>query len=354
MVAGLKIDMKALNHELARRQMGYGRGGRMTIEKDTAHIVSGVRFGETIGGPIALTIVNKDFKINTLPVVHRPRPGHADLVGALKYNRADVRDILERASARETTARTAIGGICKQFLKAFRVDILSHVVELGGVKADTSTLSFNQIRTRSEKSGVRCADAAASQKMIQTIDEIKKTKDTIGGVFEVQISGLPPGIGSFTTGPERIESRLAACILSIQAVKGVEFGMGFDVARTPGSRVHDEIYYDKAKKKFYRKTNNAGGIEGGMTTGDTIVLRACTKPYATLMKPLRSVNIKTKQTEVATIERSDVTAVPACGVVGEAMAAIEIAKALLEKFGGDSLGETLRNYRGYLAQLKTF
>jgi len=352
MVAGLKVRPEDINHQLARRQLGHGRGGRMKIEKDRVEILSGLRFDETIGGPIALRVENKDFKINQLPVVHRPRPGHADLVGALKYNRSDVRDILERASARETTARVAMSGICRQLLGEFGIEVLSHVVNIGGIEAPRDKYSFKQIKQRAEKSPVRCADAAASKKMVKYIDEIKKAKDTVGGVFEVQAKGLPPGLGSFTSASTRLESRLAASVMSIQAVKAIEFGLGFAVASTPGSQAHDEIFYEKGK--FTRKTNRAGGIEGGMTTGEVLILRAATKPYSTLMKPLSSVNIKTKKTEVATIERSDVTAVPACGVVGEAMVVFELAKVFLEKFGGDSLTETRRNYQGYLKQLKRF
>lgn len=353
MVAGLKIDPSAVNHELWRRQQGYGRGGRMTIEKDAAEILSGVRQNVTIGGPIALLIPNRDFKINELPVVKRPRPGHADLVGVLKYDRADVRDILERASARETTARVAMGAVCKQFLGVFGVRVASHVVSIGGVEAKSERLSFDQIVKRSEGSPLRCADKAAERKMIARIDQAKKSKDTIGGVFEIVATGVPAGLGSFVHYDRRLSAKLCAALISIQAVKAVEIGMGFGVSRDLGKHVHDEIFYDK-KKGFYRKTNLAGGLEGGMTNGEDVVLRAATKPYATLMSPMRSVHIDSKKTEVATVERSDVTAVPACGVVGEAMTAFELAKAFLEKFGGDSLAETKRNFDGYLKQIRKF
>ncbi len=344
MVAGLPLDLEKINRELARRQFGYGRGGRMQIEQDRAEILSGVRSGETIGGPLAIEIRNKDFKINELPVVKRPRPGHADLVGALKYGRMDIRDVLERASARETAARVAVGAAARQFLGRFGVDILSHVVEIGGVRASVDGLAFRKIRDAAEKSPVRCADSAAGRRMVERIDAVKKAKDTMGGVFEVRAEGVVPGIGSFVQYDVRLDARLAFALMSIQAVKAVEVGMGFAVARTPGSGVHDEIFYDAKKKEYIRKTNRAGGIEGGMSNGETIVLRAATKPYATLMKPLASVHIDTKAVEKATIERSDVTAVPACGVVGEAMVAFELAKAYLEKFGGDSLEETRRNF----------
>ena len=355
MVAGLKLDPAAIDHDLWRRQQGYGRGGRMLIETDRAELLTGIRQNETIGGPIAVRIENKDFKINQLPAVQRPRPGHADLIGAVKYNRRDVRDILERASARETTSRVAVGAICRQFLGQFGVRIVSHVTDVGGVKVeDPSKFSFDQILDRAEKSPVRCVDPAVGEQMIRRIDEIKVAKDTVGGVFEVRVKGLPPGLGSFATSEDRLDARLAAALVSIQAVKGVEFGLGFGMAHTPGSLAHDEIFYEEKGRKFFRKTNRAGGLEGSMTTGEELAVRAVARPYATLMKPLASTNIATKAAEVGTIERSDVTAVPACGVVGEAMTAFELAKVFLEKFGGDSLTETRRNYDGYLKQVEAF
>ena len=353
MVAGLKIDSDEVNEELARRQQGYGRGGRMLIEKDEAEILSGVRGQRSLGGPIALMIPNKDFKINELPVVKRPRPGHADLVGVMKYGQEDVRDVLERASARETTARVAVGALCKIFLREFGVEILSHVVCIGGVRFDAKGMTFDKIKKESKDSPMHCADKAATKKMMARVDESRITKDTIGGIFEVVVKGVPPGLGSFVHYDRRLNAILGASLLSIQAVKGVEVGMGFKVSETLGKHVHDEIFHSK-KKGFYRKTNNAGGFEGGVTNGETLVLRAATKPYATLMQPLQSVNIDTKEKVRATVERSDVTAVPACGVVGEAMVAFELANSFLEKFGGDSLKETLRNYKGYLKQLAEF
>lgn len=353
MVAGLKIDSDEVNQELARRQKGYGRGGRMLIEKDEAEILSGVRGRRSLGGPIALMIPNKDFKINELPVVKRPRPGHADLVGVMKYGQEDVRDVLERASARETTARVAVGALCKIFLREFGVGILSHVVCIGGVRFDAKGMTFEEIRKESKDSPMHCADKAVTKKMMARVDEARVTKDTIGGIFEVVVKGVPPGLGSFVHYDRRLNAKLGASLMSIQAVKGVEVGMGFKVSETLGKQVHDEIFHSK-KKGFYRKTNNAGGFEGGVTNGENLVLRAATKPYATLMKPLQSVNIDTKEKGLATVERSDVTAVPACGVVGEAMAAFELANSFLEKFGGDSLKETLRNYKGYLKQLEDF
>ncbi len=353
MVAGLPVDGDNINQELKRRQEGYGRGGRMTIEKDKADILSGVRGGKSIGGPIAMMIVNKDFKINELPVVKRPRPGHADLVGAMKYGRSDVRDILERASARETAARVAVGAVCKIFLKAFGVEILSHVVDIGGIKANTASLSFDAIKRLVEGSPLRCADKKATQKMIACIDSARKSKDTIGGIFEVVVKGAPVGLGSFVHYDRRLSAKLCASLMSIQAIKGVEIGLGFEAAETLGRNAHDEIFYNK-KNGFYRKTNHAGGFEGGVTNGENLVLRAVAKPYSTLMSPLRSVHIDSKQKETATIERSAVTAVPACGVVGEAMTAFELANAFLEKFGGDTLNEVHRNYSSYLKELKAF
>ena len=353
MVAGLEVKPEDIDRELSRRQEGYGRGGRMTIEKDRVEILSGVRSHLSIGGPIALMVPNKDFKINELPVVKRPRPGHADLVGVLKYGRQDARDILERASARETTARVAVGAVCRNFLKQFGVELVSHVVCIGGVKADTEGLSFEQIKKESLQSPMHCADKKAEKKMMARVDEARNSKDTIGGIFEVVAKGLPVGLGSFVHYDRRLNAKLCAALMSIQAVKGVEVGLGFGVSRSLGLQVHDEIFYEK-KKGFYRKTNRAGGLEGGVTNGEPLVLRAATKPYVTLMSPMQSVNIQSKQKEAATVERSDVTAVPACGVVGEAMVAFELANAFLEKFGGDSLKETQRNYEGYLKQIREY
>ncbi len=351
MVAGLRVDESDINAELARRQEGYGRGGRMTIEKDQAEILSGVRFKKSIGGPIALLMPNRDFKINELPIVKRPRPGHADLVGALKYGRQDVRDILERASARETTARVAVGAVCKAFLAEFGVDIVSHVVSIGGVNAKTEGMSFGELKKAALHSPMHCADKVAEKKMMARVDEAKESKDTIGGIFEVVVTGVPLGLGSYVHYDRRLTAKLCAAIMSIQAIKAVEVGLGFGVSKDLGKFVHDEIFYDK-KKGYYRKTNRAGGFEGGMTNGEDLILRAGTKPYATLMSPLQSVNIGSKKAEVATVERSDVTAVPACGVVGEAMVAFELANAFLEKFGGDSLQETMRNYKSYMKQIE--
>ena len=353
MVAGLGVNEADINGDLARRQEGYGRGGRMAIEKDEVEILSGVRSGVSIGGPIALYIPNKDFKINELPVVKRPRPGHADLVGAMKYGRADVRDILERASARETVSRVAVGAVCRKFLLEFGVDIMSHVVRMGNVACGTTGMSFDQIKKNAAASQMHCADPEITRLMMQRVDEARASKDTIAGEFEVLVKGVPAGLGSFVHYDRRLTSQIGAAVLSIQAVKGVEFGLGFKTAQKLGREVHDEIFHD-AKRGFYRKTNNAGGFEGGVTNGELLVIRAATKPYSTLMSPLQSVNIDTKAKESATVERSDVTAVPACGVIAEAMTAFELASAYLEKFGGDSLNETKRNFDGYLNQIKEF
>ena len=310
MVSGLKVNKAAIDHELKRRQCGYGRGGRMSIEKDTVEILSGLRQGVTLGSPIALRVNNRDFKIDELPVIKRPRPGHADLPGALKYDRRDIRDILERSSARETASRVAVGGVCRQFLQELGVEILSHVTEIGGVKAPVTRKSFEIIRRDAEKSQVRCQDAEASKRMVQKIEAIKRAKDTVGGIFEIRIKGVLSGIGRPTTWEKALAARLTFGLASIQAVKAVEI---------------------------------ESGIEGGASDGRLIVIRAAMKPIATLMQPLRTVDIDSKKPALATVERSDVTAVPACGVVGEAMAAFQLANCYLEKFGGDSLKEVRRN-----------
>ncbi|MFH1858071.1 MAG: chorismate synthase, partial [Candidatus Omnitrophota bacterium] len=338
---------------LARRQVGFGRGGRMQIEKDRVELLSGVRGGMTLGSPIALLIQNRDFKIHELPKVTKPRPGHADLAGALKYAHADIRNVLERSSARETAARTAVGAVCKMLLREFGIDMMSHVIRIGGVAADTRKLSLKEIRENAESSEVRCADPAASKRMAGEIAKAKEDGDTLGGVFEVIVTGVPAGLGSHVHYDRKLDGRLARAILSIQAMKAVEIGDGVANAQKRGSEVHDPIFYN-SKKGFYRSSNHSGGIEGGMSNGEPILLRAYMKPIATLLKPLPSVDIATKQPVEATVERSDVCAVPAAGVIGEAVVAFEIADCFLEKFGGDSLRETKRNYEGYLKQLKEF
>jgi len=349
--AGIKLNLDIVNADLARRQKGYGRGGRMKLETDTAEVLSGVRLGETIGSPLTLMVKNKDFKINDLPAVTKPRPGHADLAGVLKYDRQDARDILERASARETTMRVAIGGICKLLLAEVGVDVVGHLVGLGPVRAQTEGLSLAQIRERSEASEVRCADPAAEQQMIAAIDDAKSQGDTLGGVFEVVATGLPIGLGSHVQWDRKLDARLAFALMSIQAIKGVETGLGFEAARRFGSQVHDEILPGQ-DGLLSRNRNNAGGFEGGMTNGEPIIMRAAMKPLATLMKPMRSVDIKTGAEVKGTVERSDVCAAPAAAVIGEAVVAVELVTALLDKFGGDSVRELKRNVESYRATCK--
>jgi len=353
MPSGLRVEESMINADLSRRMRGYGRGKRMKIEADKARILSGLRKSVTIGSPITIIVNNVDRSIDKLPAVLYPRPGHADLSGAIKYDLKDIRSVLERASARETVARVAVGAVAKALLAEFSIDIASHVTVIGGVEAETKNLGFKQLVSISEKSPVRCADPDASKLMCAEIEDAMEEGDTLGGVFEIIVRGAPVGLGSYTQWDRRIGSRIALAIMSIQAVKGVSFGAGFETAHLRGSMVHDEIFYDN-KRGFYRTTNNAGGIEGGMTTGEAIVVRAVMKPIATLFAPLVSVDIKTKRPVKASVERSDVCAVPAAGVIGEAVVAIELAGAMIEKFGGDSMREMKRNYNGYLEQIKKF
>jgi chorismate synthase len=363
--AGLGLTDSDINTDLARRQRGYGRGGRMKIERDQVTILSGVRFGETLGSPITLQIANRDWENwqatmaveppqpgAPLKQVTRPRPGHADLAGAMKYGHRDVRNVLERSSARETTARVAVAGIARRLLREFGITILSHVREIGGVRvSDALDLPWDAVRARAEASEVRCADPDAEQAIITAIDDAKAKGDTLGGVFEVVALGCPVGLGSYVQWDRRLDGRVAQALCSIQAIKGCEFGMGFETARRPGSGVHDEILLDP-EGGFRRSTNNAGGLEGGVTNGEPIVVRAAMKPLSTLRRPLRSVDIATKETVEAVVERSDVCAVPAAGIVGEAMVAIVLANAFLEKFGGDSIAEIRANHAAYLTSLK--
>lgn len=351
MPSGLKIEKVKIDQELARRQKGYGRGLRMKIEKDKVEILSGLRKGKSIGSPIALLIKNKDFSIDSLPSVVCPRPGHADLAGALKYNTKDIRDILERASARETAMRVAIGAICKTFLQKFRIEIISHVVKIGEVCARTEKLSFNQIRQNIAKSCTSCADNSAEREMVREIDRAKAAGDSLGGIFELIAANLPFGLGSYSHWERRLDAKIAQALMSIPAVKGVELGAGFLGASLRGSQVHDAIFYTKGEG-YFRKTNRAGGLEGGMSNGEPLVVRCAMKPIATLKRPLSSVDIRSKQQVLAVVERADVCAVPAAGVVGEAAIAFCLAEACLEKFGGDSLTEIKRNYQGYLKQIK--
>ena len=354
MPAGLELRPAAIDAQLKRRQLGYGRGARMTsIEVDRAQILSGVRSGKTIGSPIALAIDNKDSSIDKLPVVTRPRPGHADLAGALKYGHEDIRNILERASARETAARVAVGAVAKCFLKEFGIEVFSHVIRMGGVEAELKGLPFAQIRSRSELSPLRCADRKAEARMIRVIDKAKKAGDTVGGTIEIVALGVPVGLGSHVQYDRKLDARFAAALMSIQAIKAVEVGEGVNVSSLLGSQLHDQIYFSRSKG-FYRKTFRAGGIEGGISVGGPIILRIHMKPLSTLRRPMMSVDIKSKAPFKATVERSDVSAVPAAGVVGEAVAAFELANAFLEKFGGDSLREVKRNFQGYLKQVAVF
>ncbi len=367
MPAGFAIDPARINHELARRQKGYGRGGRMAIERDEVRIVSGVRFGQSIGSPITMVIENLDYKnwvkrMSIDPadrdesrIVTRPRPGHADLAGVLKYNLDDIRNVLERASARETTARVAVGGLARQILEPFGIDVLGYVVSIGSIKASMpQSIEPGELRRITEDSQVRVADAVAERAMIEEIDACKKTGDTLGGVVEVTATGLPVGLGSHVQWDRKLDARLAFALLSLQAVKGVEFGMGFEAAAVRGSLLHDEIGYDASARHFTRLSNNSGGTEGGMSTGEPLRVRVAFKPLSTLMQPLHSVDIKTKAEAVGTIERSDVCAIPAAAVIAEAVVAYELANSFLEKFGGDSLLEIKRNYQGYLEQVRAF
>ncbi|MBV8362829.1 MAG: chorismate synthase [Deltaproteobacteria bacterium] len=365
--AGYDIDLEAINRDLARRQKGYGRGGRMAIERDEVRIVSGIRFGRTLGSPITFIIENRDFKnwekrMSADPrdrgeakLVTRPRPGHADLAGVLKYNLEDIRDVLERASARETAARVALGSIARQLMTPFGISVLGYVVSIGSIEAKIPPdIGLEQLAAVSEESPVRVADADAERAIIAEIDLCKKEGDTLGGVVEVMAAGLPVGLGSHVQWDRKLDGRIAHALMSLQAVKGVEFGQGFGAARVRGSQLHDEIGYDAAAQRFTRHSNNSGGTEGGISTGEPLRVRVAFKPLSTLMRPLRSADIKTKAEAVAAIERSDVCAIPAAAVIAESVVAFEIAKAFLEKFGGDSFTEIARNYNGYLQQVRDY
>lgn len=366
--AGMPVDIEQINHELARRQQGYGRGARMKIEQDRVEILSGVRHGLTLGSPLALTIENKDWAnwsevMSVEPKdlaaeksrrVKRPRPGHADLAGGLKYDSRDLRDVLERASARETTARVACGALAKQLLANFGVEIRSHVIQLGGIPEKPLELTFDQIAAIPEDAPLRCADKETQQRMIELIDQKKSEGDTLGGIFEVAARGVVPGLGSHTAWDLKLDGRLAQAVMSIPAVKAVAIGAGAQASSLPGSEVHDEIGYNEDTKEFIRATNRAGGLEGGVTNGEELRVRGHLKPISTLRRALRSVDIDTKQEERAAFERSDITVVPAGGVIGEAMVALVLCDAMREKFGGDSLGEMKRNYDGYREQLRGY
>jgi chorismate synthase len=356
--AGLELSPEQLNEDMARRQLGHGRGGRMKIERDAAEITGGVRHGRTLGGPIALQVMNRDYanweeRMSPWPVgeeveeVHLPRPGHADLVGTQKYKQSDVRNILERASARETAARVAGGALCKAYLRALGVSVHSHVIQIASVLAPPSERPLTREDfAEVDRSPVRCLDAKATEEMVGEIDRLRKENESLGGVFEVQAFGLVPGLGSHVSWEERLDGRLAMAICSIQAVKGVAIGDGFAVAGMPGSEAHDEIFYSP-ERGYYRTTNRAGGLEGGMTNGCPLVVRGAMKPLPTLTKPLQSVDTETHEPAQALRERTDSCTVPAAGVVGEAMVAFVLADACRSKFGGDHIDDVLQAVRAY-------
>ncbi len=359
--AGLAINTDKINHELWRRQQGYGRGGRMKIEQDEIEILSGVRHGKTLGSPISLIITNRDFvhwkdvmsseKLETQPknprVVKRPRPGHADLAGGQKFQTRDLRDVLERASARETAARVACGAFAKQLLENFAIEIKSHVIKLGSVPETPLIKDWNEVAAIPEASPLNCADEKIQDQMISLINDAKDNGDTLGGIFEVIAKNVPVGLGAHTSWSDKLDGRIARAIMSIQAVKAVEIGNGVENSGLFGSKVHDEIEYQDGAYK--RVGNRAGGLEGGITNGEELRVRGYKKPISTLRKPLRSVDIDSKEEDLAAFERSDITAVPAAGVIGEAMLAIVLANSMREKFGGDSLDEMKRNFDSYMA-----
>ncbi len=362
--ANLPVDLKRINHELYRRQQGFGRGGRMKMEKDKIEVLSGVRFGKTLGSPIAFMLRNKDWENWTEIMaqqqgkqergITRPRPGHADLPGALKYDFEDMRNVLERSSARETAMRVAAGAFCKELLYHFNIHVFSHVLQIGPVKADPEKikdkLTSDEINELADASPVRCLDEEASAEMVEFIRQTKLQGDTAGGIIQIIVRNVPPGLGSHVHWDRKLDGRLAEALMSIQAVKGVEIGLGFSGATLPGSQFHDEIFLEKNKIK--RNQNNAGGIEGGMSNGEEIVAQIFMKPIPTLMKPLHSVDLKTKQAFLAHKERSDVTAVPACSVVAEAVTAHIIANAFCEKFGNDTVTDMELAYQNYLKRIQ--
>jgi chorismate synthase len=347
--AGLEIDRESINRDMARRQLGHGRGGRMKIERDSAEVTAGVRHGRTLGGPVALQVANRDYanwdeRMSPWPVeaavpeVHLPRPGHADLAGAWKFGFADVRNVLERASARETAARVAGGALAKAFLRALGAEVFSHVTQIGSVRAPERDGLRPEDFAAVDESPVRCLDPDASRAMVEEINVLRKRNESLGGVFELRAFGLAPGLGSHVSWEERLDGRIGMALLSIQALKGVGLGDGFDLAGRPGSGAHDEIFYDP-ERGYYRETNRSGGLEGGMTTGEPLVVRCAMKPLPTLTKPLRSVDIATREPAQALRERTDSCVVPAAGVVGEAMLAIVLAGAYRQKFGGDHIDD---------------
>jgi len=368
--AGLCVDFEYVNRELKRRQGGYGRGGRMKIESDTAQFLSGVRHGRTIGSPITLLISNHDWEnwqealaVEERPETRgkhksltRPRPGHADLAGCLKYNFPEARYVLERASARETAARVAAGAVAKLFLREFGIEVASHVVAVGRAVLEEEAVSFQKVLALRAVEDIElgCVNPAVEARMKEEVDKALEARDTVGGTFEVIAHGVPPGLGSCAQWDERLDGQLAQAVMSIQAVKGVEIGGGIKGAASLGSQVHDEIGYDREKSRFTRASNRAGGLEGGISNGEDIVVRGYLKPISTLRRPLESVDLETKETVKAAYERSDVCVVPAAGVVGEAMVALTLSRSFLEKFGGDSMGETKRNFLAYMEQVRQF
>jgi chorismate synthase len=367
--ANLPVDIEFIDNELKRRQGGYGRGGRMKIEKDRVRILSGVRHGKTLGSPVAMMIENRDWpnweeimsvrEINsdaaTKRTVTRPRPGHTDLAGSLKFNQVDARNILERSSARETTARVAAGALAKVLLRSFGIEILSHTTAIGTVSVpEDFAVTWEQLESLRDDEVVRCAIPEVGDRMVQEIEKAQKEGDTIGGTFEVIAKGLPTGLGSHVAWDTRLDGLLAQAVMSINAVKGVAIGIGVQGAFRKGSAVHDEIAYDSAQKRFYRLSNRAGGVEGGITNGEDVRVTGYLKPIPTLKKALKSVDMITKEPFVAQHERSDTCTVPAAGVIGETMVALVFGRVFLEKFGGDSLEETTRNYKGYLAQVRDY
>ncbi len=355
--AGLTLDREGLDRDMARRQLGHGRGGRMKIESDRVEIRSGVRHGRTLGSPVAILVANRDYenweeRMNPWPVseeveeVHLPRPGHADLAGLLKFGHTDVRNVLERASARETAARVAAGAVARQLLAAFGVSIHSHVIQIAGVRASETGALGPEDFAAVDESPVRCLDSSAAEAMVAEIDRLRKANESLGGEFEVRAFGLVPGVGSHTSWEERLEGRLAQGLVSIQAIKGVSFGDGWEIAGRPGSEAHDEIFWSE-ERGWYRETNRAGGIEGGMTNGEPLVARAAVKPLSTLTQPLRSVDTESKEPAEALRERTDSTVVPAAAVVGEAMVALILAAAYREKFGGDHIDDARNAFSAY-------
>jgi chorismate synthase len=359
--AGLELDLAAIDGDMARRQLGHGRGGRMKIEKDAAQVTAGVRHGRTLGGPVALQVANRDYANweermnpwpveNPVPEVHLPRPGHADLAGVQKFGFTDVRNVLERASARETAARVAGGALAKAFLRALGAEVVSHVTQIGPVRAPEPDALVLADFADVDASPVRCLDADASKAMVGEINVLRKRNESIGGVFEVRAFGLVPGLGSHVSWDQRLDGRIGMALLSIQAAKGVGLGDGFDLAGRPGSEAHDEIFYSDARG-YYRETNRSGGLEGGMTTGEPLIARVAMKPIPTLTKPLRSVDIATHEPAQALRERTDSCVVPAAGVVGEAMLAIVLAGAYRDKFGGDHIDDVRAAVEAYSARI---